>query len=401
VTRAGGRREIVAVYGGGLLQGLALVTFPAASAVFTGGAYRLTERAYGLMFAPQVALAILAALLGGRVQRRWGDKRVFLAGLAANLASMALLLGSRFVTGAHGATYALLLTATAFMGTGFGLTVPVVNTLAGALFPGRVDVAILALNALLGLGTALAPVLIALYTALGAWWGLPLTIALLVAGLFAWSAPLPLAAAGAPRLTAARSRRFWLFLTFAFGYGIVETLNGNWAILYMKGVLHAAGSLAALALTAFWAAATAGRVLFAGIERQLPARTTFRLLPWVVGFAFLATSLVPASSPGLGVACFGLAGLGCSALLPLMISLGSADAAPGYLIAFYQMGYGVAAFGLDPLRSATGLGMRALYGGASAIAVALGALAVMIVGARGRSRRAPGSKRPRALSVTT
>jgi len=151
VTRAAGRREIVAVYGGGLLQGLALVTFPAASAVFTGGAYRLTERAYGLMFAPQVALAILAALLGGRVQRRWGDKRVFLAGLVANLASMALLLGSRFVTGAHGVTYALLLAATAFMGTGFGLTVPVVNTLAGALFPGRVDVAILALNALLGL----------------------------------------------------------------------------------------------------------------------------------------------------------------------------------------------------------------------------------------------------------
>jgi MFS family permease len=384
------RREIVAVYGGGLLQGLALVTFPAASAVFTGRAYGLSDREYGLMFAPQVALAIVAAFLGGRIEPRWGKRRVFLAGLGANLASMALLLGSRFATGAHAVAYSLLLLATALMGVGFGLTVPVVNNLAASLFPDKVDVAILTLNALLGLGTALAPVLVALFIALGAWWGLPLAVALLVAALLAWSAPLSLDAAGAPDSETARSRRFWLFAAFAFGYGIVETLNGNWAILYMKGVLQATEGLAALALTSFWAAATAGRVLFAGIERHLPARTTFRLLPWLVAFAFLATSLVPASASGLGAVCFGLAGLGCSALLPLMISLGSADARPGHLIAFYQMGYGVAAFGIDSVRSATGVGMRVLFGGATGIAVALGALAVIIVGARGRRRLSPG-----------
>ena len=383
------RREIVAVYGGGLLQGLALVTFPAASAVFTGRAYGLSDRQYGLMFAPQVALAVVAAFLGERVERRWGKKRVLLAGLAANLASMALLLGSRFATGAHAVAYSLLLMATALMGAGFGLTVPVVNALAASLFPGKVDVAILALNALLGLGTALAPVLVALFIALGAWWGLPLAVALLVAALLAWSAPLSLDGAGAPPSKTARSRRFWLFAAFAFGYGIVETLNGNWAILYMKGVLHAAESLAALALTSFWAAATAGRVLFAGIERHLPARTTFRLLPWVVAFAFLVTSLVPASAPGLGAACFGLAGLGCSALLPLMISLGSGDARPGNLIAFYQLGYGVAAFGIDSVRRAAGVGMRVLFAGATGIAVALGALAAIIVVARGRRRPSP------------
>jgi Na+/melibiose symporter-like transporter len=384
------RREIVAVYGGGLLQGLALVTFPAASAVFTSRAgYGLTTGEYGYMFVPQTALAITAALLGGRVERRWGGKRVFLAGLAANLGSMALLLGSRFVSGDHAIAYPLLLIATALMGTGFGLTVPAVNTLAAALFPAKVDVAILALNALLGLGTALAPVLVAVFVGLGAWWGLPLTVAILLSGLFVWSAPLPLDAAGAPESNAVRSRRFWLFAAFAFGYGIVETLNGNWAILYMKGVLRSPASLAAVALTSFWAAATAGRVLFAGLERELPARTTFRLLPWVVAVAFVATSLVPASAPGLGAACFGLAGLGCSALLPLTISLGSADAPPGHLIAFYQMGYGVAAFGLDPLRTAAGLGMRPMFGGASAIALALAALAALLVATRGRHARIP------------
>jgi hypothetical protein len=395
------RREVGAVYGAGLAQGLALVTFPAASAVFTDrAAYGLTTGEYGFMFAPQVAMAVLAALFGARIARAWGQKRVFLTGLSANLGSMALLAGSRFLQGEHAVAYAVLLGATALLGIGFGLTVPALNTLAAALFPRRVDVAILALNALLGLGTALAPVLVALFTRAGAWWGLPVAVGVLVAALLAWSFPLALDASGAPEARAARSTRFWLFCAFAIAYGTVETLNGNWAILYMRGILHAAAGLAALALTLFWAAATAGRVLFAAIDRWLPARTTFRLLPWVIALAFIATSLVPASAPGLGAACFGLAGLGCSALLPLMISLGSADAPPGNLIACYQIGYGLAAFGLEPLRSRAGLGLRELFGGASLIALVLAALAIALVGAR-RGARASGDRRAPASSKLT
>ena len=178
----GSRLQIGAVYGAGLLQGLALVTFPAASAVFTNRAdYGLTTAEYGVMFAPQTIIAILVSVLGGRFVERWGAKRVFLAGLAANLASMALLVGSRFVMHHHDPALGLLLAATGLLGVGFGLTVPVVNRLAAALFPGRVNVAILALNALLGLGTALAPALIAVFVALGAWWGLPITVGVLLA----------------------------------------------------------------------------------------------------------------------------------------------------------------------------------------------------------------------------
>jgi fucose permease len=380
------KRDVAAVYSAGLLQGLALVTFPAASGVFTShAAYALSSTEYGLMFVPQTAMAILAALLGGRLEHRWGEKRAFLVGLAANLASMALLVGSRFLLGAHGVAYPVLLLATALLGIGFGLTVPALNTLAAALFPGKVDAAILALNALLGLGTALAPVLVALFVGLGVWWGLPLTVAVLLAALLLFSAPLPLDSAGAPEAQVARSRRLWLFLAFAFGYGTVETLNGNWAILYMKQVLHAPAALASVALTLFWGAATAGRVLFASIDRWLPARTTFRLLPWVVGVAFVTTSL--SSSPGLGAATFALAGLGCSALLPLMISLGASDASPGKLIAGYQIGYGVAAFGIEPLRAQVGLGMRTLFGGGAVLALVLAGLSLVVVGAGKRRAR--------------
>jgi len=383
------RKAVASVYGAGLLQGLALVTFPAASAVFTSrAAYDLTSGEYGAMFVPQTVLAIAAALLGGRIQRRWGEKQVFLAGLVANLGSMALLVGSRFALGTHALAYPLLLVATALMGTGFGLMVPALNTLAAGLFPGRVDVAVLALNALLGMGTALAPLLVALFVHLGAWWGLPLSVGVLLAALLVFSVPLPLGAAGAGEAEAARSRRFWLFIAFAFGYGIVETLNGNWAIIYMRDVLKSPAALASVALTLFWASATAGRILFAAIERRLPARTTFRLLPWVIALALVAISLVPASAGALGAGVFGLAGLGCSALLPLMISLGRADAPAGDLIAIYQLGYGVAAFGITPLHSRAGIGLRALFGGAAGVALALAALAAILVGVHRRGARA-------------
>ena len=54
--------------------------------------------------------------------------------------------------------------------------------------------------------------------------------------------------------------------------------------------------------------------------------------------------------PWLGVFAASLAGLGCSALLPLTISFGQKElttiaASAGGLIAFYQIGCGVAVFG--------------------------------------------------------
>jgi hypothetical protein len=51
----------------------------------------------------------------------------------------------------------LLLVATAFLGAGFGLGVPALNTFAAAFHPAAADRSILVLNALLGLGTVLAP----------------------------------------------------------------------------------------------------------------------------------------------------------------------------------------------------------------------------------------------------
>ena len=142
------------------------------------------------------------------MSRRTSDKTLLLAGLLADLASMILLIASWLVVHQHAAAYALLLGATACLGAGFGLSVPALNTLAAALHPAAVDKSVLVLNALLGLGTAIAPVFVAVFNGLGIWIGLPVLAACLLAGLFGVSLRLSLdPGPGSPRRAAAPARR--------------------------------------------------------------------------------------------------------------------------------------------------------------------------------------------------
>jgi len=388
--------EVRAVYAAGMAQGVALVTLPAASTVFTSAShYGLSSMAYGAMFLPQAVMAILAALLGTGLIRRWGNKRVYLYGLVANLVSMVLILLSQFVMTNKPLAYGMLLTATASLGLGFGLTATSLNTFAAAFFPQKIDRAVLILNALLGLGTALAPVLVAVFVGLGFWWGLPVLVAALLLGLLAFSLRLPLQVAhtesaklrgrSGQQTKTAVPARFRVFATFALLYGVVETLNGNWATLYMTNHLAASTSVASLALTAFWGMVTAGRIGFAAVEKRFPERRTYHLLPFVAAAAFAVLSFLPTGSAYLGVLAFGLAGVGCSALLPLTISFGQNEftaftaSVAGGLIAFYQIGYGLAAFGVGPLEKFTGMSLGMLYGLAPVVALAMAALSFIVV----------------------
>src|SRR5476649_50965 len=188
------RQEIAAVYAAAVIQGIVLVTFPAVAPIFTSAAhYGLSTTEYGGMFAPQAVTAILSSLLGAGLTHRIGGKRVFLIGLAADLLSMALLFTSQFATGIHPLAYGLLLAATACLGVGFGFVVPSLNTFTAAFFPQKVDQSILTLNALLGVGTALAPIFATIFVGLGFWWGLPLLMGVLTLGLILFTLRLPLA----------------------------------------------------------------------------------------------------------------------------------------------------------------------------------------------------------------
>ena len=102
----------------------------------------------------------------------------------------------------------------------------------------------------------------------------------------------------------------------------------------------------------------------------------------MLAVALVAVALLPEGTPVLGLLAFGLAGLGCSALLPLTISFGqeqlvvmSASVAGG-VIACYSWAYGIAAFGAGPLQDA-GVGLPAIFGCTAVAAVVMGGLSFM------------------------
>jgi fucose permease len=384
------RNEIAAVYVASVIQGLALVTFPAASTVFTSPQhYGLSSTEYGSMFVPQAITAIGSSLLGAGLVRRLGIKRIYLLGLTADLVSMAVLFSSQFFISNSGVAYGMLLLATASLGIGFGLTVPALNTFTAAFFPQRIDSAVLVLNALLGLGTVLAPVFVAVFIGLGIWWGLPVLAVVLLLALLLFSLSLPLQVgtdktAQSQKGKTALPARFWIFAAFVLLYGICETMNGNWATLYMSQSLGTTPAAASFALMAFWGMVTIGRVLFAAIAKRFPPNRTYRLLPFVIAVGFAVIAYLPVGSSFLGILAFGLTGLGCSALLPLTISFGQeemkiiAASVAGGLIAFYQMGYGIAAFGVGPMEDYAGLSLNSLFGFAAVVALILAALSFVV-----------------------
>src|SRR6185295_14493128 len=142
---------------------------------------------------------------------------------------------------------------------------------------------------------------------------------------------------------------------------------------------------ASFALTIFWASVTAGRILFAAIGRWFPENRTFRVLPLVVAVAFVVVALIPKRDSILAILAFGLAGLGCSALLPLTISFGQKElttitaSVAGGMIAFYQIGYGIGAFGVGPLQNWAGLDLNVIYGSTALVALVMSLLAFAVV----------------------
>jgi MFS family permease len=382
--------ERTVVYAAGVVQGIALLTFPAASTILTDPSeYDLSNTQYGALFLPQVITAITAALLGARLGGRAGPKRVYLVGLSASLAAMVLLLVSSFLTGDETLAYVLLLLATASLGAGFGFAVPALNTFTAAFNPGAVDRSILVLNALLGLGTVLAPVC-SWPSSTGSASG---------GGCHSRGSPAcrvdrgesgasPCRPRAPARHRSHRARDAGALLDVRGHRGslrVCETVNGKWSQLDMTSELGASTTQAALALTAFWAMVTVGRVFFAAVQRVFPPRLTYHVLPFVLAGAFVLIALLPDDEPALGIAAFGLAGLGCSALLPLTISFGQEElsalsaAVAGGVIAAYQLGYGIAAFGVGPLLDG-GVELPTIYAVAAVVAVAMGLLSFVVAG---------------------
>jgi hypothetical protein len=180
-----------------------------------------------------------------------------------------------------------------------------------------------------------------------------------------------------------------IFAAFAVLYGICETMNGNWAQVDMTSELGASTTEAALALTAFWGMVTVGRIGFAFPTPVDPGAVGVHVLPVPAQRGVRAHRAAPLRRTGPRYPRLRSGGLGCSALLPLTISFGQKDlivmsaAVAGGVIAAYQLGYGIAAFGAGPLLD-NGVGLRRSTGRRRPFAAAMGLLSFVV--ARGRQR---------------
>jgi MFS family permease len=375
------------VYAIGLFQGLSLVAFPAAATILTSPTgYDLSKSQYGVLFLPQVAMAIAGSLALPGLASRFPLKRVLLTGLAADAVAMGLLAGSVPFQGDSSA-FPMLLVATAALGLGFGLTLGSISTYAGAFMPERREVALTALNVLLGLGTALSPFLIALFTDVAQWWYLPLVAAagLVVLMGLTIAQPMELPESGTRRAAVTGSKGpgiptlFWVFAGALVIYGIGETMFGNWGttLLVSKGV---AATSANNGLAVFWATVTLGRLVIALVSTRVRSTTIYVVLPWAVAAALFV--FPTAGSAGAGIAVFALGGLACSGFFPMTVGYGEAtfpsivELAAGWLIAAYQLGYGLAAFGAGTLQHVVSL--TAVFRIAAAAAAGMGFIAIVV-----------------------
>jgi fucose permease len=231
-----------------------------------------------------------------------------------------------------------------------------------------------------------SPFLIALFTDVGQWWYLPVLAAagLVVLIGFTLAQPMDLPAAGA-RPTAGSAGRaaiptvFWVFAAALVVYGIGETMFGNWGttLLVDKGV---SATSANNGLAVFWATVTLGRLVIAFVSTRLRSSYIYIVLPWAITAALIV--FPTANSAGAGIALFAFGGLACSGFFPMTVGYGEAtfpsivELAAGWLIAAYQVGYGLAAFGASALQHVVSL--ATVFRIAAAAAAGMGLLALVI-----------------------
>jgi fucose permease len=367
---------VATVYLSGMLQGLTLVSFPASSAVLKS-MHGFSDAEYGAIFLPQVACAVLGALAGGSLASRWTLQRLLWIALLFNALSQLLLAGTVALPAAG--AFSLVLVATGCLGFGFGLSGAPLNALPPQFFPQRRDTALVALHTLLGLGLALGPLLANLFVMADRWIGFPLLLAVfsLTVALTSFVLRFPLAAIASD--TAAvqssdgtlggrdrhplHSGDFWRFALIVVLYAFAEGTFGNWAVLYLQDVKQLPVPVAAAALSVFWAAIVAGRLLVSLLVLHIRPERIWVTLPILMVAAFLA--LPYADTAPLGIALFALAGLSCSAFFPLCIGLATqrferhVPWVSSMLIAALMVGVGLGSYLVGLLREA--LAFERLY----------------------------------------
>lgn len=351
---------ILSLYLQGLVQGIGFTTIPAAANfLIAKEGFGLSTEEYGTLFVPMIIASIIVSFFGGVFAEHVGTKRLLLLAGVLNIAAMLLFASTAFFSFDNQSVYVVLLLTMTLLGAGFGANITALNPFVFSFFPEKGSIAVTALHTCLGIGTALGPLLWNGFMSHGKWWLDPLSIALAYFLLFigAWLF-LPTKTAikdsESTQTTPSQPRIALIPLTIAaFLYGITETTFGNWTTIFLHEGKQLSQAFANQTLAIFWGAVTLGRLATTFLAAVISPKYIYRALPLIILAGLALISRIDGSQSA--IIALAVAGLGCSAFLPLTISIGEkrfyADAtfASGLLIATYMAGYGVAAQGIGLL----------------------------------------------------
>ncbi|MHB8140613.1 MAG: MFS transporter [Vulcanimicrobiaceae bacterium] len=354
------------IYAAGFAQGCAFVLIPALGTILKTAPYRLSDAAYGTLFLPETLGALIGAVLAGRIAQRFGLVGLLRFGLLANIAALAFLIAGALAGGSV-VTFALFLLETACLGAGFGLTLAAVNDAATLLFPAGASAAVTVLNAVIGGGTAISPLILAAVTAHTAWWAWPVALLLVFVGAAALSGSLSEVPGTAAR-TASEARmpaRLWWYAGIVVIYAICEGTFGSWASIFVHTDRGGTAAQGAFALSAFWGAMTLARIGFGSATKWLPPKRIYAYSPLAIALVFVTVPLMHGA--GALILLFALAGVACSYFFPFSMAFAIEEnpaqraAASGLLVAALMAGEGIGSYALGPLQSAHVLTLGAIY----------------------------------------
>jgi len=344
-----------AIYAGAIIEGAILAMF----AAYTGTLinrynYALNRAQFGFLFVPLLVTAVLVTLFSGEVGCRICLRRAHLAGILCSLVAMGLLIATEWAQRLP-VSYPLLLASSAFVGAGFGLTAPILRSLAVSSRLLETRQQILLLNGSLAAGMALAPAYALITAGSGVWWSLPVILAvLLVAGLFRCrSLREPSEGAPAPagrRAPAGLHLYPWLVMV----YGVCAVICITSAHHLTSSPTHIPLTVMALMEAAFWAPLVAGsRVLFAVIDGMKARQYLASLVTFLAPAVVFLCGLIVGDYRVMHIGIYLLAGIACAALLPINTRPDSAFiamyplAATAGVVAMFPIGLGLTRFVYD------------------------------------------------------
>jgi fucose permease len=226
-------------------------------------------------------------------------------------------LASGWVSGA-----AMMLVA----GLGFGVAEVALNTLLIGIGGERRANLLNFTHLFFGVGSFLAPPIVAQTVAAGVPWRACFAAAGLVMAAvgFGWSrlpvdrTAVPAAVTGGGR--APRSSLGYLLAAILGVYVGVEMGIGGWLTKYMVSTRGVTLTYASNALTLYWRGLAAGRLVLSALSHRIGETALLLGLTVVSGMSLPAALLAPA--PWLVVLCFAATGLGFSGIFPVVIALG-------------------------------------------------------------------------------